>query len=123
MLGEGVGAMRLALAAILAFSPLAASAAPPAPPAAAPTAVETRAPLPGLDRMNRFSQREGCRSYGAQIADATKRRGATRLDQLPPGYAFLAVDRHVGGCHDVTFVNDAERLRNVESMPGASPNP
>jgi hypothetical protein len=101
--------MRLALAAILAFSPLAASAAPPVPPVPpvpAPTAVETRTPLPGHGPMNRFSQSKGCRSYGAQIADATKRRGAARLDQLPPGYAFLAVDRHVGGCHDVTFVNE-----------------
>lgn len=104
--------MRLALVALLALSPLAASAAPSlsGPDDIAPPPGGTIG-APGLpfdgDRMKRPADPAGCRSFAAQVA-AAKRPGGTRLDQQPPGYAFLAVDRHVGGCHQVTFVSDRE---------------
>jgi hypothetical protein len=47
-----------------------------------------------------------CRSYTQQISDVNKRLGneARRLNQEPPAHMFLAVDRHVGGCREVTLV-------------------
>jgi len=98
--------MRLALAAILALSPLAASAGPPAGSAPADAGAAVRTEPRSADRMNLFGQPGHCRSFQAQIAQANKRLGGTRLDREPPGHAFLAVDRNVSGCHELTFVSE-----------------
>ena len=101
--------MRLALAATLALSPLTASAGPPA--GSAPSSKDgagaaVRSEPRSADRMNLFGQPGHCRSFQAQIAQANKRLGGTRLDREPPGHAFLAVDRNGSGCHELTFVSE-----------------
>ena len=101
--------MRLALAATLALSPLAASAGPPA--GSAPSSKDgagaaVRSEPRSADRMNLFGQPGRCQPFEAQIAQANKRLGGTRLDREPPGHAFLAVDRNVSGCHELTFVSE-----------------
>lgn len=101
--------MRLALAATLALSPLAASAGPPAGSAPAPKSdgpAAAPAEPRSADRMNLFGQPGHCQPFEAQIAQANKRLGGTRLDREPPGHAFLAVDRNVSGCHELTFVSE-----------------
>ena len=100
--------MRRMAAIALALLPLAAVAAAPqhadhhssARIAAAPQGKE-----PIIDSMNRFSQGPGCTSIPRQVMGEARRYPGTRLDQEPPGRLILAVDRMVGGCHEVALVS------------------
>jgi hypothetical protein len=95
--------MRLLLTAALLAFPATSSAHPPAPtaPATAPSSL----PEPShFDRNNAHREMAGCTPIVQQVAGPTQRPPGSRLDQQPPAKMLLAVDRHVGGCHEVTFV-------------------
>ena len=103
--------MRIIASTILALLPLAAASATPshgtqaAPP---PNGEIATPPGDGFDRMNVFLQGPGCRPILNQVA-GDRRRNGTRLDQQPPGRLILAVDRQVGGCHEVVFLGRERR--------------
>lgn len=79
--------MRKMMAAILAFMPLAAGAAPAPQPQS-----EARA-KPACDRFARAEQAQG------QAVLREPGVTARRLDQLPAGDLHLAVERRINGCH------------------------
>lgn len=93
-----------------------------APPPAEPEALETRRPsmtLPSFpvderhSMPNAFSSGPNCRPIAQQVQDEARRNrdGDHRtLDREPPASLLLAVDRHVGGCREVTFLR-----RNIGS--------
>jgi hypothetical protein len=62
--------------------------------------------LPTMDQMNRFVQGRGCTSIERQVRGEDRRYPGTRLDREPPGRLILAVDRTVGGCHEVVLASD-----------------
>jgi hypothetical protein len=87
-----------------------------APPAAAPSPAAQGQPAPSgpaedfqSDRMNVHRNMAGCKSVLRQVQEegksAADRRAESRtLDREPPAHLLLAVDRHVGGCREVTFL-------------------
>jgi hypothetical protein len=84
------------------------------PPARAPVAVppngEIRLTPPAdLDRMNAYREAPGCISIPRQVAGEDRSRDATRLDREPPGRIILAVDRQIGGCHEVALLSEERR--------------
>ena len=95
--------------AILAAALVLAGAKPaPAPEADAPPPV----PAEGFDRMNLHREQPGCVPIARQVAELGRGGNrAQRLDRLPPGHAFLAVDRRVNGCREVTLLRDERRRR------------
>jgi hypothetical protein len=95
-------------AATLAFLPLAATAAQPVERESGPRAETPQAVAPSLDRMNAYRTHPGCVPIQQQIARGERRNG-TRLDRQPPGQAFFAVDRMVGGCREVTLITEEQR--------------
>lgn len=110
--------MKLIIAAALVLPIGAAAEAPPAKPEALAPLNPTRADMPNLLGVGR----SGCPSIAHQIAEANRSHEeradeARTLDREPAAHLLLAVDRHIDGCRQVTFVR-----RNV--APGsAMPNP
>ena len=99
--------MRLIAAAALVLLPLTATAAQPVE-RGSPDPAEAPPAKPSFDRMNVYRQLPGCTPIEQQIARG-ERQGGTRLDQQPPGHAFLAVDRRVNGCQEVALVSEEQR--------------
>ena len=99
--------MRMIAAAALALLPLAATAAQPAEQGSSAPAEAPQA-KPSFDQMNVYRQPPGCPPIEQQIARGERRNG-TRLDQQPPGHAFLAVDRRVNGCQEAVLVSEERR--------------
>lgn len=95
--------------AILAAALMLVGAKPvPAPEADGPAPV----PAESMDRMNVHRDRSGCVPIDRQVAERSGRdTRAQRLDRLPPGFAFLAVDRQINGCREVTLLSDERRRR------------
>jgi len=92
------------------------------PPAEAPEPGRAAAPAPwmpgGSGMPNAFAQNPACTPILRQVQEENKRREerageARTLGREPPAHLLLAVDRHVGGCREVTFLR-----RNV--APGTS---
>ena len=100
--------MRRMAPILLALLPLAAVAAAPQHQGRhpAPRSGKTHAiQLPSADQMNRFTQGAGCESIPRQVMGDDRLYPGTRLDQEPPGRLILAVDRLVGGCHEVVLAS------------------
>ena len=53
---------------------------------------------------NALGSGPGCLPLVVQVAGDKRERPGNRLDQQPPAQLLLAVDRHVDGCREVTFV-------------------
>ena len=104
--------MRIVVAATLALSPLAATAAQPVERETGLRAEALQAVPPSLDRMNVYRMRPGCVPVQQQVARGERRHG-TRLDQQPPGQAFLAVDRMVDGCREVALIAEERRRQRA----------
>jgi hypothetical protein len=77
--------------------------------AVVPEANQPPPSMPSLDRMNVMPERPGCVPIARQVAGEDRRYNGTRLDRQPPGRLILAVQRQVGGCPEVTFVNAQRR--------------
>jgi len=103
---------------LLAFAMASAAGPPAAQPAPGrldvkPAPSPSEFPLPpGADVMPVVGDedRPGCRSYRRQVADRNKLRShrladIRTLDREPAGHAFLAVDRRVDGCPELTFLH------------------
>lgn len=104
-----------------------------APPTAAPAPVVQGQAAPPADpeafqrdAMNVHRNMPGCKSILRQVQEegksaAGRRTESRTLDREPAAHLLLAVDRHVGGCREVTFLR-----RNVapgSAMPDASRRP
>ncbi len=101
--------MRRFAAIALALLPLAAAGAAPQHPTTGQAARGdgSRTVRPSFtDSMNLFQQGPGCLSIPRQVAGEDRRYPGTRLDREPPGRLILAVDRIVGGCHEVVLASD-----------------
>jgi hypothetical protein len=116
--------MKLAILAAALILPASAPAPDPAPVAQPQAPAEPLPPTRGRQEMPNLlgAGEQNCPSIARQIADANKRpierrSDARTLDREPMAHAFLAVDRHVGGCRQVTFLR-----RNV-APETAMPNP
>ena len=100
--------MRRMATIALALLPLAAVAAAPhhgSHRSGARSAAVPAGKAPIADSMNLFSQGAGCTSIPRQVMGEDRRYPSTRLDQEPPGRLILAVDRVVGGCHEVALAS------------------
>jgi hypothetical protein len=102
--------MRIIAAAALVILPLTATAAQPVPREPGQRAEAMPDLRPSLDPMNVYRSRSGCVPIAQQVARGERRNG-TRLDQQPPGQGFLAVDRMVDGCREVTLIAEEQRRR------------
>ena len=78
-------------------------ASAPAPDAAPPQAAQ--AEQRGTHRTpNAHRDLPGCTPIAQQVAGENRKYRGTRLNEQPPAQMLLAVDRHVGGCREVTFL-------------------
>jgi len=102
--------MKLAIIAAAFLLPASA----PAPQTAPAPAKPAQAERPGLHpARNVHSDRPGCTPIVQQVAGKDRKYRGTRLNEQPPAQLLAAVDRQVGGCHEVTFLR-----RNV--APGSA---
>ncbi len=100
--------MKLIIAAALVLPITAAAEAPPAAKPQSATPVQL-APPNSPDAMNVYRDLPGCRPILRQVQERSKRpdvrgRESRTLDREPAAHLLLAVDRHVGGCREVTFL-------------------
>jgi hypothetical protein len=93
--------MKIALLAAAAMMSVTGTAQAPEPAA-------TDAPRQAAHVVS--PDRAGCVPIARQIAGPDRPAVGPRLDQQPPAKALLAVDRQVGGCREVTLINQ-ERAR------------
>ena len=101
--------MRMMAAFALALLPLAAASAAPRHAGTHRTAQGGEIHVgnaPFTDQMNLFRQGAGCVPIERQVRGEDRRYRGTRLDREPAGRLILAVDRTVGGCHEVVMASD-----------------
>ena len=99
----------LIVAAALSIGAAPPAAAPqPAAPAQPTAPAQAEGFAPAIPNVHQ--DRPGCVSIRRQVQEESKRaetrRGESRrLGEEPPAHLFAAVDRQVGGCREVTFLD------------------